>query len=265
MKKRLLVVTLAALTGNVFAGSWQEKLTPLTVGGFSEVRPFEAEYRFGWSGFEAARAKVKLDQTADQTRIAVTGGTTGAARALWRLDARQDAQIWRKGLRSHYFQQQEIYAKRQVYIEAAFQPDGLWRFRQVLPDPAGIARWKKIKEEPMRDILAALLFVRSQRLASGDEVVVSAFPGDAPFLAETKVKGRETLTVAGQPRATIKMEFTLKRIVTKGEKKGQLEPHGKFRRGTVWVSDDADRLPLRAEVEIFVGYVFGELDKVTFR
>jgi hypothetical protein len=41
-------------------------------------------------------------------------------------------------------------------------------------------------------------------------------------------------------------------------------PHGKFRSGSVWISDDADRIPLRAEVDIFIGYVFGELESLHF-
>jgi hypothetical protein len=35
----------------------------------------------------------------------------------------------------------------------------------------------------------------------------------------------------------------------------------KFHNGTVWVSDDALRLPLRAEINVFIGFVYGELTK----
>ena len=38
-----------------------------------------------------------------------------------------------------------------------------------------------------------------------------------------------------------------------------LEPHRKFRSGTLWLSNDPDRILLRAEVQVFVGYVFAEL------
>jgi hypothetical protein len=42
-----------------------------------------------------------------------------------------------------------------------------------------------------------------------------------------------------------------------------LAPHKKFRSGRVWISDDARRLPLRAEVDVFIGSVFAELAKVS--
>ena len=43
-----------------------------------------------------------------------------------------------------------------------------------------------------------------------------------------------------------------------------LEKHKKFESGTVWLSNDADRIPLRAEVNIFIGYIFGEITSCTF-
>jgi hypothetical protein len=47
-------------------------------------------------------------------------------------------------------------------------------------------------------------------------------------------------------------------------KKLDLEPHRKFRRATVWVSDDNDRILLRIEAQVFVGAVFAELQSVRF-
>ena len=58
----------------------------------------------------------------------------------------------------------------------------------------------------------------------------------------------------------IKLDLQLKRI----NKHLELEPHRKFRRATIWVSDDADRLLLRIEAQIFVGTVFAELQSAHF-
>jgi len=44
----------------------------------------------------------------------------------------------------------------------------------------------------------------------------------------------------------------------------ELEPHKKFRRASIWVSDDAERLLLRIEAQIFVGTVFADLQSVHF-
>ena len=47
-------------------------------------------------------------------------------------------------------------------------------------------------------------------------------------------------------------------------KKRELGPHKKFRRASIWVSDDSDRLLLRVQASIFVGKVFAELQSVRF-
>ena len=59
---------------------------------------------------------------------------------------------------------------------------------------------------------------------------------------------------------TIKLDLQLKRI----GKHLELEPHRKFRRATIWVSDDAERLLVRIEAQIFVGTVWAELQSVHF-
>ncbi len=107
-----------------------------------------------------------------------------------------------------------------------------------------------------------MFFIRSQPLKDGDKVGLIAFPGDSPYLVEVDVEKRETITVAGQPRPAIRLGFKLQKIETKGG--AHLVEHQKFRNGTVWLSDDQDRIPLRAEVNIFVGFVYGELKSVTF-
>jgi hypothetical protein len=192
----------------------------------------------------------------------VEGGTDGLARALWQLDARHKAVILMEGLKPIAFEQIEKYANKRVRTEAVFKPDGLWRIRAVTPDPKNVAKWKRIKVEPVRDIVSAMLLIRSQSLNNGDRIGVVAFPGDAPFLVEVTVAKREQIKIAGALRKAIKLDFQIQRIDVKN--KDRLAPHGKFRSGSVWLSDDEDRIPLRAEVDIFIGYVFGELESLRF-
>ena len=47
-----------------------------------------------------------------------------------------------------------------------------------------------------------------------------------------------------------------------GAGRGRLAPHKKFHSGRIWISDDGRRIPLRAEVDIFIGSVFAELVKL---
>ena len=252
-----ILLTVSSAPG---AESWRAKLTPPEPGPFPIVRSFQGEFRFGWSDIAAATARARVFCSDREIRVDVEGGTTGLARTLWKLDATHHAIFRPQGFESVYFRQVEKYRKKTVKTEAVFKPDGVWRQRDVTPDPKGPAKWKRIKVRPIRDIVAAMFFVRSQPLQNGETVGVIAFPGDDAYLAEITVAGRESLKVNGQPRKAIKLDFTVHKVVRDKEKKEyRLERHKKFRTGSVWISDDLDRVPLRAEVNIFIGYVFGEL------
>jgi len=260
-----VVAFLAAASQAHSAESWRKKLTPENPGPFPLVRPFEGEFRFGWSDIEAARARAKFTDAGDEVQMQVEGGTSGFVRSLWKIDATHHAVIRKVGLQSVAFNQVEKYAGKTVRTDAVFKPDGLWRLRDVTPDPKGPAKWKRIKVEPIRDIVAAMFFIRSQPLADKDKVGVIAFPGDAPYLVEVTVVGRETIKAAGKSWPAIKIDFEILKVVKLTKTENKLEPHNKFRHGTVWLSDDENRIPLRAEVDIFIGYVFGELVSVTFK
>ncbi|HEY5705487.1 MAG TPA: DUF3108 domain-containing protein [Terrimicrobiaceae bacterium] len=264
MKLSSAVVLLAAgaLTICHSAEPWSDRVGPETPGPFPLVRPFSGEFRFGWSDIGAAGAKARLWYSGEEIIVEVEGGTNGLARTLWQLDARHKATILKEGLRPLAFEQFEKYAKKTVRTEAVFKPDGLWRIRAVRPDPKNVAKWKRIKVEPIRDIISAMLLIRSQALNNGDKIGVVAFPGDAPFFVEVNVAGRDQVRIAGSLQNAIKLDFQIQRIDVKN--KGRLAPHGKFRSGSVWISDDENRIPLRAEVNIFIGYVFGELESLHF-
>ena len=238
--------------------AWQSSLTPRTAGTFPMIAPFTATFRFGWGRIEAAQANATVTTSGPVTSVTVRGGTVGAARALWKIDVVHNARFLTKDLNPLGFEQKESYGSRRVLTRAEFRSDGLWRIREHEPS-ASLAKWKPIRIEPIRDIVSAMFFVRSQSLTNGQTVGLIAFPGDAPFLVEAKVLGRDKVRVGEALHPAIKLEMRLQRLRLEKGRPPRLEEHGKFRRGTVWISDDANRLPLRAEVEIFVGSVFAEL------
>ncbi len=245
------------------AADWRDKLSPDTAGPFQPIRPFEAEFRMGWSDIEAARAVVDIGYSGDDVRLAASGRTTGLARMLWQLDATLDATTARRDFQTLYSIQNEVYANRTINTQIVSRPDGIWRLRENNPPGENPARWKKIKISPLRDLFSGMLFIRSQNLKPGESVATIIFPGDSPFLVEIKSLGIETLSIAGSPREAIKLDLRLHRINLK--KGGSLETHGKFKSGKVWLSNDVDRIPLRAEVDIFIGYVFAELESIKFK
>lgn len=242
---------------------WLAELSSQPVGPFPMIPPFQATFRFGWSGIEAASAEARLTIKGGIATVRVKGKTTGMARGLWRLDATQESSFRVEGLKPIGFRQVEEYHNRRLTTESVFKPEGLWRLRQRTPN-GGPSKWKHIAIEPIRDIVSAMFFLRSQALAPGDKNAVIAFPGDSPFLFQSVVGKREMINLGGKPRKAIRLDFQIQRIELKKNEPPRLQHHSKFRKGTVWISDDHHRFPLRAEVNIFIGSVFAEMETLTF-
>jgi len=94
-------------------------------------------------------------------------------------------------------------------------------------------------------------------VGSGRQIALGGGHGKRQVLT---VVGREKISVRAGTYNAIKLDLKLKRI----GKHLELEPHKKFRRASIWVSDDAERLLLRIEAQIFVGTVFADLQSVHF-
>lgn len=255
MKRRIVVVcfVLAVASGHA-APSWTSLLTAEAPAAFPPPPDFAATWTFGWSGFPAAEARTAVSTKDGVIRLKASGGTRGAARFLWQLDARLESESRLPHFATLRSEQVEDYARRTIRTSIVARDDGLWRLRDT-GDPAK-SRWKRVKISPVRDLFSGMLFIRSQPLGDGDRIGLVIYPGDSPFLVEATVAGHEPLTTPAGVFPAIRLRLSIQRINLK--KDGALEAHGKFRSGDVWLSDDADRLPLRAEVDLFIGYVFAE-------
>src|SRR5947207_11795918 len=77
-------------------------------------------------------------------------------------------------------------------------------------------------------------------------------PPTSTLFPYTTLFRSEKISVRAGTYNAIRLDLQLKRI----GKNLELQPHRKFRRGTIWVSDDPDRLIVRIEAQVFVGTVF---------
>ena len=239
------------------ACAWQSTLAPNTPGPFPAIRPFQAEYRLGWAEIEAAKARAAISYDGGHTLFAGSGGTTGFARTLYQLDATLNAAATSSSLETIRSEQLEKYATRTLSTRIVGNKGSLTSLREWIAPDAKPAKWKPVKIAPVRDLFAASLFIRSQSLAKGEKVRTLVFPGGSPFLVDIESLGPDKIPIAGSLRDALRLDIKIQSVNTK--KGNALEPHRKFRSGTLWLSNDADRILLRAEVQVFVGYVFAEL------
>ena len=253
----VLVFLAAFFLAIPIARAWQSTVSPLAAQPFPEIRPFQAEYRLGWAEIEAAKAKAAISYDGGHALFTGSGGTTGLARALYQLDATLHAAATRDGLQTIQSQQLEKYATRTLSTRIEGKNGSLTSLREWISPDSKPSKWKPVKIAPIRDLFAASLFIRSQSLAKGEKVRTLVFPGGSPFLVDIESLGPEKIPIAGTPRDALRLGIKIQSVNTK--KGNALEPHRKFRSGTLWLSNDPDRILLRAEVQVFVGYVFAEL------
>jgi hypothetical protein len=176
---------------------------------------------------------------------------------LYQLDASFNGRTDRKSLHTLNSEQLENYTSRKLSTLIEGSAGRLRTLREWQPPGEKPAKWKEVKIAPVRDFFAGMLFIRSQLLSEGECVRLTMFPGGAPFFVEIESRGVERIDLAESPRDAIRLDLKIQRVNTK--KSNSLEPHSKFRSGKIWLSNDADRIPLRAEVDIFIGYVFAEI------
>ena len=262
VRPRILAAILVFFTvcSTSLAENWETTLSTDPPGNFPELRPLHAFYRFGWSGFTAATGDVHFTKPSENKfQLNGTGRTIGFVRALWKLDVNYQAVASAGTLRPIEAQQIENYRSKKIVTHLTFTNNGVTRARTE-GKGAGEAKTRQFNFPNLFDLFSAMLYLRSQPLKERAVYRVVAYPATNAYLATITVVGREKVSVHAGSYNAIKLDLQLKRI----GKKRQLEPHRKFRRATIWVSDDAERLLLRIEAQIFVGTVFADLQSVSF-
>src|SRR5690606_759478 len=120
-------------------------------------------------------------------------------------------------------------------------------------------KWKWVNFPSIRDVIGGVLFVRSLPLKDGDRVGLVSFPGDSPYFVIAKVERRERIRCMDRDIPAIRLALEIRKLEVEDEVPTRAIEHAKFKSGPIWVSDDELRRPLRAEVRIFIGFVYGEL------
>jgi hypothetical protein len=258
-----LILALCAVVTAGFARAdsddWRKQVSTAPAGSFPALPNLRMHFAFGWSNvLKAAEADATIQGKGAEYRANVSGKTEGVARTLWPLDAQQSATIQASPPRPKRMVQIERYRTRTIQTQLRFDASGLDRLRST-SNSKKPERWKRVDFEPIHDVVSAILYVRSQPLRIGDEVGVVCFPGDSPYLGVVKVEKREMIRSMGKTVPALRLSLTVRQLEVEKKKPTKSVPYAKFHSGTIWVSDDALRIPLRAEVSVFVGFIYGEL------
>jgi hypothetical protein len=257
----LIILLLSPLTAWCESQDWQKTISSPEPGSFPAPRAQQANYLLGWSKFVAGEAEASFTKPKDDIfQLELKARSIGLVRNLWKLDASHNALAKASTLRPISLKQVEIYSSKTVTTSLSFSDSGVTSLRTQNPPDAVPAAKQKFRFQNLYDLLTALLYFRSQRLQPGDRLSLAVFPATAPYLATVRVIDRENIQIKKGKYNALKLELTLQKI----NNQSHLERSKKFKQAFAWVSDDSDRLLLRAEMEIFVGSVWVELQNVKF-
>jgi len=240
------------------ASNWPSTLTRDPRGSFPDLRPVRATYVYGWSGITAATSDVYFRGDQQTFVLEGRGRTVGLARVLWRFDLNYRSAVNAETLRPLETHQVETARGKRIETNLKFSDEGVSGSRAE-----GNHATPTVKEfvlENLHDLHSAFLYLRSQPLRDRSLYRVAVYPANSAYVATLTVVGRERVRVRAGSYNAIKLDLKLQRV----SKKNELEPHRKFKRATIWISDDNDRLLLRVESQIFVGTVTAELQSVHF-
>jgi hypothetical protein len=259
MKLLLLAVSFATTLayGADSAPSWASSVTTEKgAGRFPPAPNVHLTYRFGWSGITAAEADIRLVNADENVKLTASGGTTGFARSLFRCDIDHECVSRRNSLLPIHIVQDEKYASQLVHTTIDFNSSSVTSLREVTPASKDPPKPKTLEFFPVYSLETALLWLRSQALTDGEREVMVVYANNAAYLGTIKVVGKERIRIGQTDRNAIKLEFNFKSI----DQHLQLKTYKRFKSGRGWLSDDEYRLPLRVEADIFIGYVFAELE-----
>lgn len=246
--------------------SWSSRLSPATPGAFAPPRSYTANYRITWGGVEAAQADVQVasPSAGSEIRTSLKSSTQGIARTLFKLDAVHLSVVDRSTFRPRFLEQTEHQSTKNSSTRVDFTTEGATRrTRDLNLAESADTNFHKPKRFPypgLFDMEGVFLYLRSQPLADGDERTVLFMTSGSPYLATIKVVGRGAVHVPAGSFPAIECSLKLEKI----GKNGILEPRKGFKSGRAWLSDDANRLLVKAESDLFIGTVQLELDKVAF-
>lgn len=234
---------------------WKAEITPAKLGPQQRLAAQEIRYRLSWKGMLDAGALTFTFGQSDPKHPSdyharATGGSQGIAAKLFPYKIDLASRLDPATLRPRSFlgiqdEGDELNISRTRWSGTLVHTEHTTRITQNGKEGSITTEFRFT---PVYDALSAMLHVRSQRLATGDRLVLPILPFNKPYLLRIEVLGRPKF--AG--RDAIQLGIALQKIEPGTL---DLQPYKKMRQTTLWLSDDANRIPLELRAELHIGDV----------
>lgn len=250
MKALFLSLFLAVPLGA--APNWFQEVNIPQKAPLKKISPTKLTYSMTWDGRVKAGSFNILFGEKDPRYpkhfiVRSYGGSTGWAHALFPYQFNYTSFLNPKTLRPIMFVGTEKEKKAVDYLSYRFTSKGVSGTEKDVKNGTTKTKATTFNYPYSLDLFSGLLQIRSMPLKNGDSVVMPFHPVATPYLAKVKVLGREK----HMGRNCIKLNIGLQKI----DDDMSLKHYKKLKTATVWLSDDAWRVPVEINAKVFVGHV----------
>jgi hypothetical protein len=243
---------------------WLKKLTPTDPGSHPPIESCKLEYSLSWKGIiEAGYFDLEFaPKKANKPGLLVVTSkaySQGFAKTLFPYNHSYWSEIKHTNLESRYFQATETDSKEKIVTTNHYNKSKV-TFKEVstnLESSTETTETKTFNQANVRDLISAILFIRSQKLDAGETHIMLILPFKSPYLLKVEVEAKEK----HEGKDAIRLSISMQKIKIDTH---ELVAYKKIKKPvTLWLSDDADRIPLEVRASAYIGDVRAVLSKHT--
>lgn len=253
----LRIFMVLALTGLIHAQpAWHKDLSSTNFGKHERLKPCALVYDLSWKGLINS-GNLRIEFTPPDAKkknryvVRSSAKSLGAAAALFPYESHYWSELNPQSLTPIYFHSLEKDNREEVTETLHYFPNRVTAIEEEKNLKTGV---KKVREHtfeygPVFDLFSAMLYIRSQELAVGDSLNFVICPFQTPYLMSIKVRAHE----AHLGRDAIRLSVGMKKI---DRETMALKEYKKLKADvTLWLSRDADRIPLEIRAPAWIGDV----------
>ena len=233
---------------------WKKDLASPSPGSFPPIPSSILDFQVSWKGIINS-GKVRMEFAPIEAKkpgvLVVRSSATslGPAAAFYPYQANSWVELDPATLKPRFCHSVETDKSETVITTSRYLKNSMECHETTTPNgkQTGVTKDRTFTFSPIFEIFSAILHVRSQKLADGDTIHLVVHPFNNPYLLHVKVLGHEKHL----DRKTIRLSVGMRKI---DRETFELKAYKKIKRdATLWLSDDADRIPVELRAAVFVG------------
>jgi hypothetical protein len=243
---------------------WTKEITSSKPGSHPAIESCKLEFSLSWKGIVQAgyldiEIAPKEISKPGYLVIKSTGYSQGFAKKLFPYSHSYWSEIVPGTLESRYFQSTETDSKEKIVTTNQYSATkvDIEEITTRTSTSKKTTLTETFGQPDVRDLFSAILFVRSQKLDVGDRHTMLILPFKSPYLLKVSVDAKEK----HEGKDAIRLSFALQKINMRTQER---VAYKKLKKPvTLWLSDDADRIPLELRASVYIGDVRAVLAKHT--